>query len=159
MASVRGTGLRAKLRRLLAGAPILWWYSRRLPAVTIQPSDSPAGRLIRRHLTFRRDGRLKYRQAQGVLLLPETVADYLRGRHRQAVRTNVRHARHVGMTVALEEHLPDWEPGTPDGRFGALGRGPAERWVIRDAAGAWVGEAILTVDRTHTLLHGMVVTE
>ena len=52
-------------------------------------------------------GQWRYRNAQGVLELPADFADYMRGRHRQAIRTNVGHARRSGLTV-FSCAIDDW---------------------------------------------------
>ena len=50
-------------------------------------SESCAGRSLERYFNQRRDGRsVKNRLWRGVLLLPRDHADYLRGRHRHALR-------------------------------------------------------------------------
>jgi hypothetical protein len=111
--------------------------------------------MIAEHLSIREGGRHKYRSAQGVLSLPDDFAEYLRGRHRQAVRTNVGHARRAGMTVASMA-IDDWAPGEDDFRRPHIGPGPIERWIVLDRDGVIIGDAILSVDDEVALLHGLV---
>jgi hypothetical protein len=154
---IDGRGLSAAWERFRAGSLQLARYERGLPSVAVRLSGAPSGRLIGEHLAIRVQGgeRYRYRGPQGVLTLPGDFAQYLRGRHRQAVRTNVGHARRAGLTVARRE-LPAWEPGRDDTRRGFLSPGPIEHWqILHPMDGAPVAEAILTVDDEVALLHGL----
>jgi hypothetical protein len=153
---IDGSGPYAALGRLRAGSLELARYDRSLPSVTVQLTASPAGRMIGEHLTIRERGRWRYRSAQAVLTLPADFAQYLRGRHRQAVRTNVGHARRAGLTVTRTE-VEGWEPGLDDSRRGLLSPGPVEWWHVRgpDDQGPPLAEAIVTVDDDVALLHGL----
>jgi hypothetical protein len=148
-------GLRARWLRLRAGSPRLVWYRFRLPSIRVRPSATPAGRLISEHLAIRHGRHWRFRRAQAVLELPADFSDYMRGRHRQAVRTNVKRARQAGFTVGSFP-IADWEPGSDDHRAVHLTPGPVEQWYVADADGAWVGQAVLSVDQEVALLHGMV---
>jgi len=77
--SVVGAGT---LARLLVG----------LPRIEVRVTDLPAGREIAAFLRTRTFAISYHRIAQGVLCLPDRPADYLRGRSRQAVRTNLHKA-------------------------------------------------------------------
>jgi len=72
----------------------------RLPSIDVPLSDGPAGRLIRarlsRHLLRIPTGRL----ARATLALPDEATQYLRGRSRQAVRTNLHRARDLGLACS-----------------------------------------------------------
>jgi hypothetical protein len=111
--------------------------------------------MIGEHLAIRERGRWKYRRAQGVLPLPADFSQYLRGRHRQAVRTNVTHARSAGLTI---ESCPveNWAPGRGDVRAAHIASGPVERWMVVDPTGEVVADSILSVDEDVALLHGLV---
>ena|GEM_PF-6559931 len=127
------------------------------PRSRVWLTASPAGQMIGEHLAIRDEGRRRYRYrcAQGVLPLPADFAQYLRGRHRQAVRTNVGHARRAGLTVTRTE-LDRWEPGLDDTRRGLLTPGPIEWWCVHGPDGEGpVAEAIVTVDDDVALLHGL----
>lgn len=153
---IDGRGPRATLGRLRAGSLTLARYDRSLPAVMVRLTSSPAGRMIGEHLAIREGGRFRYRSAQGVLPLSADFAQYMRGRHRQAVRTNVGHASRAGFTVTRRE-LQHWEPGLDDTRRGLLSPGPIEAWNVSgpDGEGPPLAEAIVTVDDEVALLHGL----
>jgi hypothetical protein len=151
---IEGTGLRASWGRLRGSAPLAR-YHRRLPVTDLRLTDSPAGRMIAEHFAIRAGGRFRYRSAQGVLTLPAGFADYMRGRHRQALRTNVGHARRSGLVVHSYA-VDNWFPGVGDDRREAITPGPIERWLVTTADGAYVGDSILSVDREVALLHGLV---
>ena len=153
---VDGRGPRATLERLRAGSLTVGRYDRSLPALEVRLTSSPAGQMIGEHLAIREQGRFRYRTAQAVLPLPADFAQYLRGRHRQALRTNLGHARRAGLTVARTE-FEDWEPGLDDTRRGLLTPGPIDWWCVRghDPEAPPVAEAIVTVDDDVALLHGL----
>lgn len=152
---VEGTGPRAAWRRLRIGSLWITWYRLRVPSIKLKLTDAPAGRMIAEHLAVREDGRPKYRGAQGFLPLPAEPAEYLRGRHRQAVRTNVGHARRLGLTV-ISVAVDNWVPGEVDCRAPYLSPAPVERWMVIDADGVVVADSILSVDSDVALLHGLV---
>jgi hypothetical protein len=65
----------------------------RAPTVDVELSDSAAGRLVREHLGQRFLGIFpQNRLCQGVLILSQEHSDYLSGRRRRTVRTNLRRA-------------------------------------------------------------------
>lgn len=69
----------------------------RTPREYVVLSESCAGQALDRYLNQRRLGILKNRLCRGVLVLPEDHADYLRGRRRHALRTNLRRAATAGI--------------------------------------------------------------
>jgi hypothetical protein len=152
---IDGSGPGATWRRLRAGSLTLTRYRRSLPTVDVRLTASLEGRMIGEHLAIRSDARLRYRDAQGVLRLPADIAEYLRGRHRQAVRTNVGHARRAGLRAGVE-FVPDWAPGTDDSRLPFITPGPVERWNLMNEDGTIVGQAILSVDEEVALLQGLM---
>jgi hypothetical protein len=157
--SAVGSRPRVAWRRLRAGSLELASYQRRLPSIEIPVSAAPAGRMIGEHFSIREGNRLRFGRAQGVLQLPADPAEYLRGRSRQAIRTNLGHAARAGLTV-YSCSIDNWAPGTGDIRAGQITPGPAERWMVLDAEGAIVADSILSVDREVALLQGLVlVTE
>lgn len=153
--AIPGAGTRVALRKMRAGSIAVARYRRRLPVVDIALTSSPAGRMIDEHFAIREEGRWRYRDAQALLPLPAEPAEYLRGRHRQAVRTNVGHARRAGLVVQ-ETTLDDWRPGVGDGRVPFISPGPIERRLVVDPDGVVVGDSILSVDEDVALLHGLV---
>ena len=72
---------------------------RSLPVVDAPFSDGPAGRELRGWFALGR-GLFLGRAPVALLRLPETSAEYLRGRPRQALRTNVRRAAEMGICCA-----------------------------------------------------------
>jgi hypothetical protein len=154
---IDGAGPRAIWRRMRSGYVERAWYRRRLPSIPIEVTAEPAGVMIAQHLAIREGRRFRFREAQGVLPLPAAFAEYQRGRHRQAVRTNVRRARAAGLTVPPPT-LETWEPPPGDIRAPWISPGPIERWMVLDAEGAMVGYSIVSVDEHVALLHGLVST-
>jgi hypothetical protein len=152
---IDGTGPWAALGRVRAGSPALARYHRRLPLTDLRLTASPSGRMIAEHFAIREGGGFRYRTAQGVLALPDDFADYMRGRHRQAVRTNVGHARRAGLTVHSCA-VDGWAPGLDDSRRAAITPGPIERFLVFDPDGTCAAESILSVDDEVALLHGSV---
>src|SRR5215211_716615 len=65
----------------------------RLPTLTVSVSDSPTGRVIRKELNRRALGVPTGRLARACLILPDDGRAYLRGKSRQALRTNLSRAR------------------------------------------------------------------
>jgi hypothetical protein len=147
--------VRAVWLRIWAGSPLLMWYRLRLPSIRIRLTASPAGRMIGEHLAIRERGHWKYRRAQGVLLVPADFSQYLRGRHRQAVRTNLTHARSAGLTIESCT-VDNWAPGQGDVRAAHIAPAPIEKWMVLDPNGEMVADSILSVDEDVALLHGLV---
>jgi hypothetical protein len=156
---IEGRGPQAVISRLRAGSMSLARYERSLPVVDMRLTATPEGTMIEEHFAIREGGRWRYRGAQGVLRVPDTLADYLRGRSRQAVRTNVGHARRTGWMIICEP-VADWKPGRGDSRENLIAPGPVERWVVLDSDGNGppYAEAILSVDAEVALLHGLTST-
>jgi hypothetical protein len=88
-------------------------------------------------------------------VIARRISDYLRGRHRQAVRTNVGHARRAGLRAEVEFAL-DWVPSVGDSRVPYIAPGPVERWNLVTAEGTMVAQAILSVDDEVALLQGLM---
>jgi hypothetical protein len=109
---------------------------------------------IAEHLSLKRWGIPRFRIAQGVLYLPSDFAAYLRGRRRQAVRTNIRRARDLGIDCHSRT-LPEWT--RPDEKL--MRAAPVEHWWATGRDGATLGEAWLTIDDECALLHSMVCSE
>jgi hypothetical protein len=162
IASECASDLHASFRRLtlrgllgsLSRVPVLVRFLWELPQTNVHLSDSPTGLAIAEHLSLTRWGIPRFRLAQGVLYLPSDFASYLRGRRRQAVRTNVRRARDLG----IDSHsttVPGWtRPGEKLTRAA-----PVEHWWATSPDGAVVGEAWVTVDEECALLHTMGSSE
>ena len=139
-------GLIGTLRDL----PALIRFLCSLPRTNVSLSDTPTGEAISEHLALTRLGVPRFRLAQGILYLPADFAAYLRGHHRQAVRTNSRRARDLGL-ACHSRTVPGWtRPGEKLKRAA-----PVEHWWVTSRDGATVGEAWLTVDDECALLHSM----
>jgi hypothetical protein len=129
----------------------------RLPRIDVRLSDSSPGREIDAYLRARARGLRHNCIAQGVLPLPEQPADYLRGRSRQAVRTNLHRAEAARLrcraVLDLDERLDaatvlgmqEWNPKLVD-----RPRDPV--WVARDGESRTVGLLWATVDSEWTML-------
>jgi hypothetical protein len=155
---IEGSGPRATWLRVWRGALPQLCYRVRVPPVSVVLTDSSGGRMIGEHLAIRHHGRARYRHAQGVLPLPAHFSEYLRGRHRQAIRTNLNHARRAGLTAHVCA-VSKWIPGTVDSRAPHLSPGPVEHWTVRNGDNEVVANSILSVDARVALLHGLVANE
>src|ERR1700691_290963 len=82
-----------RVPRSLLQLPYLIAFLLAIPRTQVRLSGGPSGERIRAHLQLRRWGLPRFRLAQGVLHLPTDFATYMRGRRRQALRTNVSRAR------------------------------------------------------------------
>lgn len=142
------------LLRVLRQTPTLIRFLWALPQTTVRLSDGPAGLAIAEHLSLTRWGIPRFRLAQGVLYLPSDFASYLRGRRRQAVRTNIRKARVLGFDCHSGTVAAWTRPGEHLTRAA-----PVEHWWATGSDGATVGEAWLTVDDECALLHSMTCSE
>jgi hypothetical protein len=152
---VKGRGPRSAVARLRAGQAQLAWYRMQLPATEVRLTSAPGGRMIAEHFGIRHEGRWRYRGAQGVLQLPDDFGQYMRGRSRQAVRTNVGHARRAGLTP-ISMAIDGWAPGVGDERRPFIAPGPIERWTVVDGDGIIQADSILSVDAEVALLQGLV---
>jgi hypothetical protein len=132
---------------------------RRLPTVPVRLSDSHNGRSLRERFGRRLLGLRVACLGQAVLRMPPTFADYLSGRSRRAVRTNLSKARAVGLLVKplpedadqkrLTEEVESRRP--PREWWIALGtrgiRDPELRWFgVFDTVGHVLGVAAVCVD-------------
>ncbi len=147
---LRGHGLVSLLRQV----PVLIRFLWALPRTDVRLSSSPAGLAISEHLSLRTWGIPRFRLAQGVLHLPEDFATYVRGRRRQAVRTNVRRAKDLGIDCHSRT-LPAWR--RPEEKI--TRSAPVEHWWATNRDGTTIGEAWLTVDDDCALLHAMSCRE
>jgi hypothetical protein len=156
---LKPTGQRPSGVSTLAGLRATATLLTSLPRLHVWVSDSPAGQRLRRHFTHRIWGIPHTRLAQGVLVLPEEKGRYLRGRSRQAVRTNIRKAREAGIVCRSLSDIGDrratsvsLRPGaseSTDERY-AL---PGDQWHAAFApGGAPLAIAQMTVDRECALL-------
>lgn len=74
----------------------------RTPSESVFVSGSPTGVAIRAFFDRRAFGIFpKNRLCRGVLVLPHQPSEYLRGRRRQALRTNLRRAANAGITCEV----------------------------------------------------------
>jgi hypothetical protein len=124
-----------------------------IPRTRVRLSRGASGERIRAHLELKRWGLPRFRLAQGVLDLPVEYRTYLRGRRRQAVRTNVARAREQGISCGYSV-VRDWAPSDHVDAPAA----PVELWLARDMHGDTVGEAWVTVDDQCALMHSLVTT-
>lgn len=140
-----------------------------LHTVPVALSGSVAGRVIAGHLAEKRWGVHRNCVAQGILLLPPTFSDYLRGRARQAMRTNIRAAAAEGITCcrlapeSIESTFERWlgQGLLPEKleihyryRYPTAIR-DARWYVALDAMSSPVGVAKVWVDSEWALLSGL----
>jgi len=137
----------------------------RTPREYVDLSGSCTGQALDRYLNERRFGILRNRLCRGVLLLPGDHADYLRGRRRHALRTNLRRAATAGircevvsdpcravdeLSVVLSrqwDRLPDAELHTWTDHFRALVARPEMTvTVARDQDGGALAVLAATID-------------
>ena len=154
------TGHRLRARHWPPAAWAFLSLVRHLPRLRVSVTDSPSGDAIRAYLQDREVG-LRWRLvARGVLALPAVPEDYLRGRHRQAVRTNVAHAVREGIrcvrpdTAAAKEaaaHRLAREGWVSDAGV-VLARSTDDLIVALDRDDRVLGYAVVTVDRTWAML-------
>lgn len=145
------------------------WRIARLPTVVISLSDGPAGRRLGAQLGHRTLGVPTGRLGQAVLDVRRTEADYLRGRRRQALRTNVANSRRSGV-VCREEINQDEQLATALRLMARRGAGGTEisefchrylvpgcrMFVAEQSDGSPVALATVSIDveaaRLHTLI-------
>jgi hypothetical protein len=153
-------------RGALELAHVLW----RLPRIRVRTTDSAAGRALRSYLGQRHRGIPWNRIAHGVLPLPPTPEEYLSGRSRQALRTNLRRAEQLGISCRrvssaekreqverwLAARFPSDDPdATPDRWIGGP-PGEAEWWIASDDGDTPLAIAAVSFDSDWVLLHTMV---
>jgi hypothetical protein len=151
---------------LLAGMRATALLLATLPKLRVSLTDSPAGERLRRHFRHRIWGILHSRLAQGVLVLPEDEGRYLRGRSRQAVRTNMHKAQAAGIACRSLKDVEERRAATQCLRPGMSEWGddlfslPGDAWRAAFApSGEPVAFAQMTVDREWTLLQTFVSTD
>ncbi len=144
---------------------------RRTPSEYVFVSDSPTGQSVRAYLDQRALGVFpKNRLCRGVLVLPKHRSDYLRGRHRQALRTNLRRAARAGITcevmgdgsrfvetVDLVTRARGNEPLTESqAKFLGSEWDPTELTLVaaRDESGSPVAVAAVAIDDVVCLIRG-----
>jgi hypothetical protein len=144
--------------------PAYYRLLRRLPVETVTLSALPAGRLL-----YDRWSRQSWRKAasHAFLPLPSDADSYLRGRHRQAVRTNLHRADKIRLSC---RPIPtDWDvtrEALRTGTFASLLEEleqleqpdlAVKSWAVFDSGDQVLGRAVALVDeRTAVLLllHG-----
>ena len=164
--ATRGWSVGSPLRRVafaLAHPHLIPTYAqllRRLPVVLLQFTPMPAGRLL-----YNRWHTQSWRRAasHAVLAMPSTQQGYLRGRSRQAVRTNLHRAAALNLVCRPVE--PDWtwiREGIASEPYndlisqvddGANDQGFVQSWAVFDTSNNVLGRAVVVVDeRTAVLL-------
>ncbi len=122
-----------------------------LPTIDVPLSDSSAGRCLLQQLagqSWRRSG------SHAVLALPDTCAAYLRGRSRQAVRTNLRKAATAGLTCTrgVPESPEDFRRCGELGGVSRTGVSFVQVWRVADRTGRTAGGAYAVVDQDVAVL-------
>ena len=144
--------------------PAYYRLLRKLPVETVVLSALPVGRLL-----YNRWSRQSWRRvaSHACLPLPSDADSYLRGRHRQAVRTNLHRADKIQLTASPIPN--DWEVTSESLRTGTFANlfeelehlehpdSAVKSWAVFDSGGHVLGRAVAVVDeRTAVLLllHG-----
>ena len=154
----RSTGLlRLRSAASLEGMAALATLLHRLPVVRAEFSDSPSGRELRSWFGATRALPVD-RAPVALLRLPGTPDEYLRGRPRQALRTNIARARKAGVTCAVVRDPAEVRRAAvliaahrgqcPDEMVGLSG-GPGvvrETCLAYDAVGDPVGMSVMVLD-------------
>jgi hypothetical protein len=161
-------------RRLVALAALLL----RTPRAYVVLSGSSAGQALEAYFNKRSLGLMPItRFCHGVLLLPRDHADYLRGRRRQALRTNLRRAAAAGIRceivsdpeVAFDDISEVWRRqwmSLPEAEFKtrlndlreSVARAEVTIAVARDAGGRPLAMAAAFIDDTVCLIKHAVAT-
>jgi hypothetical protein len=154
---------------LIAGLKGTVLLLRGLPRVRVTLSDSPAGLRLRQYFDHRTWGIHHSRIAQGVLPLPDEPGEYLRGRSRQALRTNIRKAREAGITCRQLHHLDERRGAALQlrARVPGMWQWSNEQfslpediwWAGRTSRGQTVAFAQVTVDREWALLRSFASSD
>jgi hypothetical protein len=140
----------------------------RYPVQRVVLTDGASGRAIASYLSERRFGIRTHLIAQGVLDLPSTFAEYRRGRHRQAMRTNLTRATEQGYSCRRLEALEDRhayvdlvDPEVADAwrREQVLAKPEADCWIALDANGSPVGLAVVGIDTETAMIWWLAATE
>jgi hypothetical protein len=137
----------------------------KLEHVTVSPTDSASGRAIRAYLEERKYGIPTHRLAQGVLVVPRSSQAYLRGRRRQAVRTNLHRARDERLSCSQLASFQEREafadlidPGVTDSweRKLLIGRPECTWWAVLDGESRPLGLGVVSVDSQVALIWSLV---
>jgi hypothetical protein len=151
---------------LLAGIGATALLLASLPKLRVSLTDSPAGARLRDHFRHRIWGIQHSRLAQGVMVLPEQEGRYLRGRSRQAVRTNMHKAQAAGIECRPLNDVEERRTAAQCLRPGMSEWGddlfslPGDAWRAAFApSGEPVAFSQMTVDREWTLLQTFVSTD
>lgn len=138
----------------------------RLPWLEVRLTGSASGRAIRGYLNERSRGIYHRRVAQGVLSIPPHPGDYLRGRSRQAVRTNLHRAARAGLqareirrTAERRKIVEVWARDASGAEYWApklLARAGDRFWTATDGDGRLVGLLAATVDEDWAMLHALL---
>lgn len=117
----------------------------RTPSEYVFVSRSPTGQALRAYLDQRALGVFpKNRLCRGVLVLPQHRSDYLRGRHRQALRTNLRRATRAGITCDVlddESRLIE----ALDLITASRGTGPLTEYQVRNLRSQWAAAEVTLI--------------
>jgi hypothetical protein len=124
----------------------------RLPRREALLSGGVAGRVIARRLLRRLGTFAGWRRASAVLALPADEASYLRGKSRQALRTNVTRAREAGVICRA---VPDVGEQASLVATIAAARGPSEPldYLMGDFVGVDAHEFFVAQDRDGGLIN------
>ncbi len=134
-----------------------------LPPLDVTLSTDPGGQYLSRQL----GGSWRRAASHVALTLPPTLAEYLRGRSRQAVRTNVRHAHALGLVarqLAVDETASAVRDYERQSDFHAEALGLSDRdtvpytrwWSVSDDVGHTLALGLVVPDREAALLRVLI---
>jgi hypothetical protein len=138
-----------------------------LPRLEVSLTDAPGGAVIGAYLRERRRGVRTHLIAQGVLTLVPEPSDYLRGRRRQALRTNLTHAAAAGIRCVPVQGAPAAARAVAELAAAGLIDNPevlseraADTWTLAvDADGRVLGGALVSVDRSWAMINVLVASD
>lgn len=128
----------------------------RLPRLRVELTTSAAGRWIAARLKTRKLGIPKNRIAQAVLPLPRSMDEYLQGRKRHALRTNIRRARSSGITCQQVHGETEVRSALEHLSFEAEYCPDDHSWVAVDGNGEPIGLATVMFDAEWAVLKMLI---
>jgi hypothetical protein len=165
--ALKRTDQRAGFGEQLRGAWALVRLLVGLPKLEVSLTDAPGGAAIGAYLRARRCGVRTHLIAQGVLALGPEPVQYLRGRRRQALRTNLSHAAAAGVRCVAVDGATATAGAVAELAAAGLIDNPevllertADTWTLAiNRDGRVLGGALVSVDRDWAMVNILVATD